>query len=126
MSQSILIVEDDPAVRKVFESILRPLSEDLTVVEDGNAALAVLAKRRFDLIVCDLNIPGPDGLEIARIATSKPDNGQMLVVSGFLEPGAENELINMGVACLSKPFRAAQLRAFVPQNDTPTLSETPA
>ncbi|TCV95688.1 signal transduction histidine kinase [Luteibacter rhizovicinus] len=64
---SVLMVEDDPTVADVIGGLLRERGHDVTHVVDGLAALAELPCRRYDLMLLDLDLPGIDGFQVARL-----------------------------------------------------------
>ena len=79
---SILIVDDDPSVRISLKQLL---GQHYAVfdVDNGLKALALIAKREFDLVILDLKMPGPDGLEVLReIKQLRPHTG-VLIYSAF-------------------------------------------
>ena len=116
---SVLIVEDDRGVAELLERLVRGVSDDVTVASDGHEALGALERRTFDRVICDLKLPGPDGLEITRWIVRHRPEIRVLVVSGFLEPSAETELRELGAQRLSKPFRVRRVRAFVDGSERP-------
>ena len=62
----ILLIDDEPVVLRAFRRILEP-PHDVVVAEGGAAALAIIeTDRRFDVIVCDLSMPGVDGAQVFR------------------------------------------------------------
>jgi CheY-like chemotaxis protein len=62
----ILVVEDEPFQRLVIMDILSMLDYEVTVVNDGHEAWAILNEKGdlFDLVLLDLVLPGMDGLEL--------------------------------------------------------------
>ena len=62
----ILVAEDHPTNRRVIELILGPLGVDLTMAEDGQAALDAFAPGGFDLVLMDMQMPRLDGLAATR------------------------------------------------------------
>src|SRR5215212_3447326 len=62
--QSILLAEDNNDLRNLYAHLLRNEGFEVTAVEDGEAALDVLSKKRPDAVVTDLNMPHMDGLEL--------------------------------------------------------------
>lgn len=106
----VLIVDDDPAARASLKLLLSIDRHFVTEAKDGNEALALLVKQRFDLVLLDFFMPGMHGGEVARrireIAPSLP----ILMVTayaeklvGFDKPGDTN-------AVLGKPFGVIALR----------------
>src|SRR5262245_29465530 len=67
MTHRVLIVDDDPAQRRLLDSMIRRCGHDTVLADSGAAALDLLAQprtRSVDLIVLDLVMPGMDGLEM--------------------------------------------------------------
>ena len=62
----VLVAEDHPTNRKVVEVVLEPFGVDLTMVEDGAAALAAAESQSFDAILMDMQMPIMDGLTATR------------------------------------------------------------
>lgn len=62
----VLIIEDDPDVADVLEFALSRAGYTVFIVDDGRAGLAAARSMRPDLILCDLMLPGLDGLRLAR------------------------------------------------------------
>ncbi len=68
MRGSILIAEDEDGVRDSLTQVLREEGYDVVPVTDGQAAIAALSTREFDVVVSDLRMPGADGLAVLRHA----------------------------------------------------------
>ena len=64
MSLSLLLVEDDPLEARRLEGALTHLGYDCTLACDGDAALALLQERTFDVVLLDLVLPGLDGMGV--------------------------------------------------------------
>ncbi|HEU4327537.1 MAG TPA: response regulator transcription factor [Roseiflexaceae bacterium] len=64
--ETILIVDDEPTIVEVVELYLRREGFVVQTAADGNAALAAVERRRPDLVVLDLMLPGLSGLEVTR------------------------------------------------------------
>ena len=65
-SASVLVVDDDPAVRSALRRALEMDRYRVEAAEDGQIALDRLDDERFDAVVLDLNMPNVDGLEVCR------------------------------------------------------------
>ncbi len=61
---TILIAEDEAAIRESLAEVLRDESYDVTAVPDGSSAVAALDAQEFDLVISDLRMPGADGLTV--------------------------------------------------------------
>jgi putative two-component system response regulator len=78
----VLVVDDDPAIRRVLRDTLKPLSPELREAGDGVAALQVLAEWRPDVVLCDLQMPRMDGLEVLRQVRATDDTVAFLILTG--------------------------------------------
>ncbi|MGZ4105046.1 MAG: response regulator, partial [Actinomycetota bacterium] len=66
MNERILVVDDEEQIRRAVGRALSARGYDVTAVEDGEQALLVVERAAPDLIVLDLNLPGIDGVTVAR------------------------------------------------------------
>ena len=66
MTKTVLIVDDDPHIREVLAFALDKAGMASRAVEDGEAALAEVARQKPDLVILDINMPKMDGLEVCR------------------------------------------------------------
>ncbi len=62
----VLVVDDEPAVRRALERALRLDSYDVTLAGDGEEALDALARKPADAVILDVAMPRLDGLEVCR------------------------------------------------------------
>jgi two-component system chemotaxis response regulator CheY len=66
MSKKILVVDDSPSIRQMVDITLRSANYEVTVAEDGQAALDLCKGTRFDFVLTDQNMPGMDGLTLVK------------------------------------------------------------
>ena len=66
MNKRILVVEDQPDNRQIIRDMLAPTDYEITEAENGEEALAAIAKKRPDLILMDIQLPIMDGYEATR------------------------------------------------------------
>jgi len=66
MSKRILVVEDQPDNCQIIRDMLAPTDYEITEAENGEQALAAIAKQRPDLILMDIQLPVMDGYEATR------------------------------------------------------------
>ena len=110
----ILIVEDEPAIAGLLREDLALEGYDVSVVGDGEAAIAAVASGPFDLVILDVMLPGKDGFEVCRemrragltlpiiMLTAKTHESDKVM---GLEIGADDYV--------TKPFSPRELRARV-------------
>ena len=82
MRDSVLVVDDEAGVRASLVGILGDEGYEVAAVESGEAALAALAARRFDLVLLDVWLPGQDGLEVLRRIRERDAGLPVVVISG--------------------------------------------
>ena len=110
----ILVVDDEPMIREVFEAILSTHGHTVTLAPDVEGALAVMAVREFDLILSDVSMPGRSGLDLLRIVREACRDIPFILVTGA--PTTEGHAAASrfdATNYLSKPISAAALRAEV-------------
>jgi CheY-like chemotaxis protein len=102
--RTLLIVEDDKAIRELLETVLKEEGYQTLVAGNGNEALACLTTHTVDLVVSDIMMPGLDGLELLVALRKEPDHAHLPVVlmSAANRPAMLGTF--MGVRFLSKPF----------------------
>ncbi len=76
----ILIVDDDPSVRRVFARALERAGFDPTQAADGRAALESIAADRPAVVLLDSRMPDPDGLEVLRLLRADPETRTLPVI----------------------------------------------
>src|SRR5262249_13323510 len=110
--ETILVVEDSPAVRTVAVNILRGLGYQVLEAEDGVAALAILNEaREIDLLFTDLIMPnGINGEELLRRARAQRPGLKALFASGYSEHFLKGRgSADLEVPLLNKPYRTQKL-----------------
>jgi two-component system response regulator MprA len=110
--ERVLVVDDDPPLRRMLERTLAAEGFEVAVAADGGGALAAAERYAPDVIVLDVAIPAPDGLAVARRMRAKGLPTPILMLTARdavvdrvagLEAGADDYLI--------KPFAVAELVA---------------
>jgi two-component system cell cycle response regulator CpdR len=105
---SILVAEDDQAVRDFVSRALAYYGHNVTTVADGSAALAALAERQYDLMLTDIVMPGMDGIALATQATKDNPDMSVLMMTGFASEGqrAQTHAVDR---VISKPFSLKEI-----------------
>jgi two-component system chemotaxis response regulator CheY len=113
----VLVVDDSATMRKIIAKGLHQAGYPCEVVEagDGTNALEALRGADFDLVLCDINMPGMDGLALVRNARADATIAAelpivMITTEGGLEK-VEEALASGATDYLRKPFSAEQLEA---------------
>jgi DNA-binding NtrC family response regulator len=110
----LLIVDDDAGQRSLLESFLRPQGFVTTTAASGEAALQLLAREPFDLVISDVRMPGMSGLETLRRARQTHPHLPVLLVTAFGDIRSAVEAMRDGaVNYLAKPIDLDELMASV-------------
>ncbi len=111
-SDAILVVEDDPRLRRVLSRRLRSLGYQVVEAENGPAAMAqLMARPEVALVFTDMTMPGGmTGLELAEAALAVKPALKVLFTSGYAEPAIARLGLKKG-AWLKKPYTAGELAA---------------
>jgi two-component system cell cycle response regulator DivK len=112
----ILIVEDDPGSRALAVATMEDEGYDVAVAESAEVAVDTISRRRPDLILMDIQLPGMDGLELTRKLKSEPATSAIVVVAltAHTMPLHERAAIAAGCAAfLAKPVSPSVLAAEV-------------
>jgi len=116
-SETLLLVEDDAAVRDFALKALESYGYRIMIATDGKDALNILNKNcspKFTLLVTDLIMPEMNGQELAEAFTSKFKHGQVLFTSGYPENHmVHNGFLESGINFLHKPYSRKELAAKV-------------
>jgi signal transduction histidine kinase/BarA-like signal transduction histidine kinase len=109
---SVLVVEDELALAAAVAEALTDAGLKVTHAGDGEQALALLERARYDVIVCDLKMPRVDGVGMYKTLRAKEATASTPVIfmtGDILAEEAQHFLEESGCRWLAKPFRLADL-----------------
>jgi DNA-binding response OmpR family regulator len=110
----ILIVDDEPNVRLVFRTSLERSGYSLTEAEDGERALMWLENASFDLVLLDLQMPGPSGMEVLEgLREAGHDVPVVIITAHGTVPDAVAAMKLGAIDFLAKPLSPEALRTVV-------------
>jgi len=111
MSMSILIADDDPVIRRLFEKRLIDEGYNVRVAVDGVEAAAILAHSHFDVVITDLVMPGDvGGIELLTIAKDKDQLTEVIVITAHSSIDTAVDAMKKGAAdYLEKPVNFDEL-----------------
>lgn len=110
--KTVLVVDDDAAVRDMVADILKDARYNVLSARTGSEGLQVSQqfKGEIQMLVSDFQMPGMSGLDLATAMTTDHPELKVLLMSGFPKGLL---VLNEGWHFLSKPFMASQLTALV-------------
>jgi len=113
--ETVLIVEDDPAVRALVSEVLNELGYKFVEAADGTEAVPILESgQRIDLLISDVGLPGMNGRQLAEIARQFRPGLKVLFITGYAEHAAVRAgFLDEGMQMITKPFAFDHLTAKV-------------
>jgi PAS domain S-box-containing protein len=102
----VLVVEDETAVRDLVVDVLKDLGYKALEAADGPSGLKVLqSRRRVDLLVTDIGLPGLNGRQLADAARERRPDLKVLFMTGYAENAAiASGFLEPGMEMITKPF----------------------
>ncbi len=109
--RAILLVDDDPAVRRLVQALFGREGHIVDVARSADHALELVGERTYDLILADGQVSAKGRLFVEELATRHPDcKGRTLVATGDVLPATEQALERLGLRYVRKPFNLRDLR----------------
>ena len=110
---SILVIDDDPAVRRTIERVLRRGGYDVHLAENGIEGLHAFRRHKPDLVITDLLMPVKEGLDTIRLLRAWSPDLKIVAISGGGRPGGADpqaQAVDVGAAAfVAKPFEPSHL-----------------
>jgi DNA-binding NtrC family response regulator len=113
----ILVVDDERGIRSLCSEVLNRAGHEVETVDSAAGALAAVARKRFDLILCDINLPDQDGVSILPRLLAVKDDAQppaVLLITAY--PSIDTAVRGMKLGArdyIGKPFSPDELRLVV-------------
>src|SRR5918999_486673 len=132
LGQKILVVEDEPDIRKLINYNLVQERFKVLEAEDGEQALKLLQREIPNLVILDLMLPGLSGLELCRILRDRTDTAQVPILMLTAKAGEADKIVGLEMGAddyLAKPFSprelVARVRAILRRTDIAARGEAP-
>ncbi len=108
----VLVVEDEPTVARLIADVLEDEGMQVEVLLDGREALQRAARQTFDLVICDMKMPGLDGQHFYKFLkrSGNPLRERFLFVTGDIVAAQTREFLERNrVPHVAKPFLVEEL-----------------
>ncbi len=111
MKSRILVVDDEESIREFLDIMLRKEGYDVTCAEDGQKAIDLLAKKSFDLVISDLQMPNVTGIELLRSVRDHYPDLLFMMITAFGTTETAVEAMKLGAYdYITKPFKIDEVR----------------
>ena len=106
---SVLIVEDELALRESFQFLLQNLFAEVDTAEDGQEALNKMDERDYDIVLTDLSMPRMSGLRLVDTIRTKSQSQIVVAISAHDDEEFTEALAPYNVKLLTKPLEMDEL-----------------
>jgi len=111
---TVMIVEDDPAIRRLYSFLLSNSGYNVIEAEDGQAALEKYKEEPCDLIITDMNMPRMGGMDLVKELRASKSNVHVIMVTAYGTPDTEKMAFRLGAnEYIAKPFDFEELEGRV-------------
>lgn len=129
MPDKVLIVDDDPAICKLLEKVMRSNELETTIATSGTEALSIIRNHTFDIILLDIMLGDMEGFEVIKRIRSQGISTPVMIVSGRNED--YDSLYGLSIGAddyITKPFRplvlGAKVKALIRRNKSLILDNS--
>ena len=110
----ILVVEDDLALQRVLQVQIANMGSQVSVASDVPHALQILRSDSHDLVITDLNLPGPSGLELLKTVRAEYPETAVLLMTAYGTVETAVQAMKYGAYdYLTKPLHIYELKALI-------------
>jgi putative two-component system response regulator len=108
--KKVLVVDDDAAIGRILGRILTKMDREYSVAASAEEARLLLKEEVFDLILCDICLPGESGMELIDHVMSEFPDTAVIMVSGVDDPQTVDKALEMGAyGFIVKPFKTSEV-----------------
>jgi len=113
-NSEILFVDDEKELLLSVDEYLSQMGYNITVVDSGLKALELTKKRRIDVLITDLKMPGVNGLELLKVVKEHQPETEVIILTGYGSIETAVEALKLGsYDYLQKPIKLDRLRALI-------------
>ncbi len=130
--QKILVVEDEPDIRKLVQYNLTQERFSVLEAEDGEQALKLLQHEKPSLVILDLMLPGLSGMEVCKLLRQRSDTARLPILMLTAKAGEADRIVGLEMGAddyLAKPFSpremVARVRAILRRSEAKPDMEAP-
>ena len=110
----VLIIDDEKIVCERLGAEMTKLGFEVETFTDSSEAVQRIAAQHFDLVITDIKMRGPTGIEVMRFVKENYPTTKVIVITGFATVETAREALKGGaVDFMPKPFKISQLRDLV-------------
>ena len=106
----ILIVDDEASVQRMLKRIVEKIQRECTLASSAEEACCFMMEEAFDLILCDIRLPGESGIDFVKNSISHYPETAVIMVSGLDDPEMVEKALEIGAyGYIVKPFKPSEV-----------------
>jgi DNA-binding NtrC family response regulator len=110
---SVLVVDDDAGMAETLGDILAASGYDVAQANSGQAAVAMVGRTPYDVVLMDIQMPGVNGVEVLRAMKMVAPRASVIMMTAFTRHELVEEVRRDAVAVLSKPLDVGRTLALI-------------
>ncbi len=112
--KSVLVLDDEPIVGDRLKPVLEREGFEVEIFTESERALERLKERSFHVLVTDMKMKGPSGMDLLRFIKEKAPSTQVIVITGYATIETSHEAQALGAfQFIAKPFKMKELAKLV-------------
>lgn len=110
----IVVVDDEPIVRKRLKPALEKDGYNVEIFDDGSGVLERVKEKTFDIVVTDVRMEDVDGIQVLEEVLAKSGRTKVIIITGYATVEVAREALAKGAFdFIAKPFKPNDLRAII-------------
>jgi CheY-like chemotaxis protein len=110
----VLVIDDEPGLRQMLLYSLQKQGYEVHCAANGKEALALAAQKTFDIAICDIMMPGQNGIEVLTLFKAQYPSTEIIIATGYATLESAIEAMKNGAFdYITKPYRLSHLCALL-------------
>lgn len=115
----VLLIDDNPDINQTLGEFLKVAGHAVDLAQEGTSGLRMAGERAYDVICCDIGLPGISGREVARRLRQRKSTAVLIAISGYDQPEQRRKALDAGFDhYLVKPIFGGELLSLIANADT--------
>ncbi|HEX4046662.1 MAG TPA: response regulator [Elusimicrobiota bacterium] len=114
MLARLLVIDDELGIRDMFSHLIGGLGHEVVTVSRGREAVKRAGAKPFDIVFCDMMMPGMNGFEVLDVLKKSHRDLPVVIMTGYTTEETESEAKMLGAfAFVTKPFEVGEIEDLI-------------